>query len=277
MARFSNEEAPLSWILEKLGLNSARWQWRLRRWERNSQNFLRNLRNPSQSGISLIKIIIFTNLALFTAMVLQGAAAGMGLRPLLNPSTELLVHSGAQYWPWVLNDGQWWRCITYAFTHGGLIHLGFNMLVLYQIGPLVEFEVGRSRFIFLYVFAALTATIAGLFWHPMTPVVGASGSLFGLIGFAVAFYHRMGDSIALQRRNFMFQWAVFAFIFGLVIGADNAGHLGGAAGGALLGWLLPIRGPLLRRTDGLFNILGIISGAAVVISLAILLLSWFFR
>jgi rhomboid protease GluP len=267
----------LSWIIEKFGLNSARWQWRLRRWERSGQSFLRNLRNPAQSGISLIKIIIFTNLALFTAMVLQGAAAGMGLRPLLSPDTYLLIHAGAQYWPLVLIDGQWWRCITYAFTHGGLIHLGFNMLVLYQIGPLVEFEIGRSRFLFLYVFAALTATLAGYFWHPMTPVVGASGSLFGLIGFAVAYYHRMGDSIALQRRNFMFQWAVFAFIFGLVIGADNAGHLGGAAGGVILGLLLPIRGPLLRRTDGLFNVLGIVSGAAVVISLTILLISWFFR
>jgi rhomboid protease GluP len=63
----------------------------------------------------------------------------------------------------------------------------------------------------------------------------------------------------------------------LVIGADNAGHLGGAAGGVILGLLLPIRGPLLRRTDGLFNVLGIVSGAAVVISLTILLISWFFR
>jgi rhomboid protease GluP len=267
----------LSWLVEKLGFNSTRWQWRLRRWERSSQNFLRSLRNPSQSGLSLIKIIIFTNIVLFAAMVLQGAVVGMGLRPLLSPDTYLLIHAGAQYWPLVLSDGEWWRCITYAFTHGGLIHLGFNMLVLYQIGPLIEFETGRARFIFLYILAALTATGAGYFWHPMTPVVGASGSLFGLIGFAVAYYHRMGDAIALQRRNFMFQWAIFAFVFGLVIGADNAGHLGGAAGGALFGLLLPIRGPLLRRTDGLFNLLGVVSGAAVVVSLGILLISWFMR
>ncbi len=176
---------------------------------------------------------------------------------------------------WSSGEGQWWRCLTYAFTHGGIIHLAFNMVVLYQVGPLVEFEIGKARFLFLYVFTALTATVAGWFWHPLVPVVGASGALFGLIGFAAAFYHRMGDPVAIHRRNFMLQWAAYAFIFGLLVGADNAGHLGGAVGGIILGLILPIRGALLRRTDPLFNLLGLLSTGAVAASLVMLVASWF--
>ncbi|MBE0596386.1 MAG: rhomboid family intramembrane serine protease [Desulfuromonadales bacterium] len=245
------------------------------RWERRLRETVQTLRHPGRSDLSLVRILIFLCLLLYTAMVLQGVAAGRGMRPLLNPDTALLVHAGAQYWPLVLGEGQWWRCITYAFMHGGLIHLAFNMVVLYQIGPLLENEVGKARFIFLYVLAAVTGTIAGYFWHPMVPVVGASGSLFGLIGFAALYYHRMGDPVAIQRRNFMLQWAAFAFIFGLLVGADNAGHLGGALGGAVLGLVLPIRGPLLRQTDKLFNVLGLLSAIAIVLSLLLLILSWF--
>jgi rhomboid protease GluP len=72
----------------------------------------------------------------------------------------------------------------------------------------------------------------------------------------------------------MFQWAIFAFVFGLLVGADNAGHLGGALGGALLGLLIPAswrRRPLL---DQFFNLLALISTAAILYSLTMLVLSW---
>jgi rhomboid protease GluP len=255
---------------------SVSWQWRRVRWERRAREMIRGVRHPGH-GFSFVRLLIVLNLVLFAAMVLQGAVAGMGARPLLNPDTYLLIHSGAQYWPLVLAEGEWWRCLTYAFTHGGLIHLAFNMVVLYQVGPLIEFEIGRARFLFLYLLTALTGTAAGYFWHPLTPVVGASGALFGLIGFAAAFHHRMGDPVAIERRNFMLQWAIFAFIFGLLVGADNAGHLGGALGGTVLGFLLPIRGPLLRRTDWLFNLLAALGAAATAWSLGMLVFSWFTR
>lgn len=255
--------------------NATRWHWRRVRWQRQLREAVDNLRHPGRSTFSVSQFLILLNLIFFTLMILQGTAAGFGFRSLFKPDSTLLFHAGGQYWPQVRGEGEWWRCITYAFTHGGLIHLAFNMVVLYQVGPLIEFEIGKARFLFLYVFTALTGTLAGLFWHPMILVVGASGSLFGLIGFAAAYNHRMGDSIALQRRNFMLQWAAYAFIFGLLVGADNAGHFGGAMGGAIIGFLLPIRGALLRRTDPLFNVLGILSASAIVASLGMLILSWF--
>ncbi len=259
----------------KLGLRGPRWHWRLMRWERAWRDMLRG--GQAGSGTPATRAILVINLVAFALMILQAIMAGRGFQPLFSPDGYLLVHAGAQYWPLVLAEGEWWRCITYAYTHGGLIHLAFNMLVLYQVGPAIEGEIGTLRFATLYTLTALTATVAGYFWHPAAPVVGASGSIFGLIGFAVLYYHRIGGPAAHHLRNFMFRWAVFAFVFGLVVGADNAGHLGGALGGAALGAVLPlgIRGRQTLRP--FFNLLGWLSIAVTVISLGLLVLSWFGR
>jgi rhomboid protease GluP len=260
-------------FFDRLGMNGTRWQWRMLRWEKSWRGLLRG--DPAHGGWSLTKIIISLNLLFFALMIIQGAVAGMGLRPVLSPGGYLLVHAGGQYWPLVLEGGQWWRCITYAFTHGGIIHLGFNMMVLYQVGPMIEEELGSVRFAFLYTITAVTATLAGLLWHPVVPVVGASGSLFGLIGFAITYYHRVGGTAAHNYRNFMLKWAAIAFVFGLLVGADNAGHLGGAVGGAALGLVLPlgIRGRQAFRP--LFNLLGGLSVVATLASLLLLVFSWF--
>jgi len=258
----------LDWkrIFDAVGLNGTRWQWKIMRWERNLKGLMRG--QVSMSGISITRILIFVNLILFTLMTVHGLLAGIGLRALFNPPTQLLLAWGGQFWPAVLQYGQWWRCLTYAFTHGGIIHLGFNMVVLFQVGPLIESELQPARFIILYTFTALTATLLGYLWHPMTPVVGASGSLFGLIGFAVVYFHRLGTA-GQQIRNFMFQWAIFAFVFGLMVGADNAGHLGGAIGGAALGLVFPpyrVRQHPFNRH--LINALALLCTIAVVAAIA---------
>jgi rhomboid protease GluP len=75
-------------------------------------------------------------------------------------------------------------------------------------------------------------------------------------------------------RNFMVRWAAFAFVFGLVVGADNAGHLGGALGGAALGAILPlgIRGRMTLRP--FFNLLGSLCIVVTVVSFGLLVFSW---
>jgi len=245
----------------------------LNAYQRRRQFFLRT----SLRGHSLVQILIYVNLILFTLMVLHGTVLGLGMRAILNPPTQLLLHWGGQYWPLVLNQGEWWRCITYAYTHGGIIHLGFNMLVLYQVGPLLETEIGWTRFFTVYTVCAVVATLAGLLWHPNAPVVGASGSIFGLIGFSVTFYHRVGGTLGIQRRNFMFQWALMAFLFGLVVGADNAAHLGGALSGAALGLVIPTTIRTQRKTDGLFKGIAGFCVVLTAISIAFILISWLLR
>ena len=233
------------------------------------QFFLRT----SLRGHSLVQILIYINLILFTLMVLHGTILGLGMRAILSPPVQLLIQWGGQYWPYVINNGEWWRCITYAYTHGGIIHIGFNMLVLYQVGPLLEAEIGWSRLFTVYTLTAIIATLAGLFWHPGAPVVGASGAIFGLIGFSVSFYHRVGGTLGIQRRNFMFQWALMAFVFGLVVGADNAAHLGGALSGAAMGWIFPITIRGQHQTDKIFKVIALVCAALTALSIACILLN----
>ncbi len=260
-------------FFDKLGLNGSRWQWRLMRWEKNLAALFRGEGLPGD-GISPVKVILAANLIWFGLMILQGVALGLGPQALLKPPLALLHRFGAQRWiPEVLYFGQWWRCLTYAYTHAGVIHIGFNMLVLYQVGPLIDREIGASRFVVLYTLTALTATLFGLFWHPHTPVVGASGSIFGLLGFAVAYFHRMGPP-GLALRNFMFRWAAFAFVFGLLVGADNAGHLGGALGGAAFGLLLPVGARGRRATAKLFNVVALLCVVATVTALVLQMATW---
>ena len=237
---------------------------------RRQQFFLKT----SWRGNSLVQILIYTNLVLFTLMVLHGTILGMGMQAIIHPTPSLMVHWGGQYWPMVLENNEWWRCITYAYTHGGLIHLGFNMVVLYQVGPLLESEIGWTRLLTVYTFAALIATLAGLFWHPVTVVIGASGAIFGLIGFSISYYHRVGGGIGIQRRNFMLQWALMAFVFGFIVGADNAAHLGGALAGAVLGWVMPVTIRDQKKTDKLFKGIAIFCSLMTIISILFIPISW---
>jgi rhomboid protease GluP len=259
-------------IFDSLGMNGTQWQWRIMRWERNWKALLHG--QPLQSDFSLTHLLIGINIFLFVAMIIQGVIHGFGFGIIMNPGTNLLLHSGGQLWPLVLQEGEWWRCITYAYTHGGLIHLGFNMMVLYQVGPMLERELGLSRFFTLYTLTALTATGLGYIWHPNVTVIGASGSLFGLIGFSITYFHRMGPA-GKGVRNFMLKWAAFAFVFGLMVGADNAGHLGGGLGGAAIGALLPLGIRGRQSSARLFNTLAVICLLATILSLLILFLSWF--
>ena len=260
-------------FFDTLGLNGTRWQWRMMLWEKKIKQ---SFRAPIQGGgLPLHKILIALNIVCFVVMVVQGGMAGRNVfTTIISPDTNLLIHVGAQYWPLVLNEGEWWRMLTYAFTHGGILHLVFNMVVLYQVGPLLESEIGRSRFFILYTLTALTATLADLLWHPEMPIVGASGALFGLIGFAIAWYHRLGGFQAIELRNFMLKWAAFSFVFALLVGADNAAHLGGALGGAAIGFILPMNAWTRRKSDKFCTIFA--WGCALLIAAAFvgLALSW---
>jgi len=224
-----------------------------------------------------VQILIYANLVMFTLMVLHGTILGHGTSVLLSPDVRLLRAWGAQYWPFVFQLGDIWRCLSYGYMHGGIIHLGFNMVVLYQIGPLIESEIGWQRFFVIYSITAIVATLAGLLIHPQVTVVGASGALFGIFGFAVSYYHRVGGSLGIQRRNFLFQWIVIALLFGFVVGADNAAHIGGLIGGAAFGWLIPTTIRAQRKTDPLFKWLAWLFVGLTIISLGAVLVTLVLR
>ena len=176
-----------------------------------------------------------------------------GAKVLLSIPAGLLIKSGGFYLPYVTEKIEVWRIISYAFLHGNLLHIIFNMLALWQVGSTLEKEIEWQRFVELYFFSTVIAILFSSIASPENITIGASGALFGLIGFAISFYHRIGGQRGLARRNLMVQWAVYAIMLGIIMNADNGAHIGGAVAGFLLGILTPTTKEGLSRHRPFFS------------------------
>ena len=133
-------------------------------------------------------------------------------------------------------DGEWYRLITGAFLHYGIIHIAFNMYALYILGQLLEPAFGTPRFLALYFASMLAGSLGVVVLNPDTLAAGASGAVFGL--FTAAFVIARGRRLEGIAAQLGFLLLInFAFTFGasnIAVGA----HLFGAAGGALCGLLI---------------------------------------
>ncbi len=79
-------------------------------------------------------------------------------------------------------DGEWWRLVTSAFLHANLIHIAFNMLMLWWFGQALESALGRGRFVGVYLVSALAGSAGALLLSPDSYTLGASGAVFGILG-----------------------------------------------------------------------------------------------
>jgi rhomboid protease GluP len=133
-----------------------------------------------------------------------------------------------------------WRLFTYTCMHGNLMHIGFNMVALLQIGPLIANTFGFTRTLFIWVASGALAILLPALLVKPSLVVGASGSVFGLIGVAMAYGHRIGTPQGIYIRNKMIEWTVFCTLFGFMMGGiAHSAHFGGLIGGALLSFIIP--------------------------------------
>jgi membrane associated rhomboid family serine protease len=116
---------------------------------------------------------------------------------------ERVLVDGALIPAFVLQDGQWWRVITGAFLHGGLIHIGVNMLSLWFLGRFIEYALGSWRMFVVYMFSLIVSGLGVVFFSsPMVPTVGASGAIFGLFGALFAIGFKLGKpGMDLVRAN----------------------------------------------------------------------------
>ena len=150
------------------------------------------------------------------------------------------------YPPAIALDGQWWRLLTSAFLHYGILHLAFNMYVLFALGPSLERALGHGRYLVLYLIAALSGTVASFALSPIAVnSVGASGAIFGLMGALVVAGRRLRYDIRQVLVLIAINVAI-GFLPGSSI--DWRAHLGGLVGGAVIAAIFT-RGP--RRGRGL--------------------------
>ena len=120
-----------------------------------------------------------------------------------SPGAQRVLEEAALIPAAVLQYGQWWRIVTGAFLHGGLIHIGVNMLSLWFLGRFIEYALGSWRMLLVYM-ASLVVSGLGVvyFSNSMTPTLGASGAIFGLFGALFAIGFKLGKpGMDLVRSN----------------------------------------------------------------------------
>ncbi len=156
---------------------------------------------------------------------------------------------------YIVASHQYWRWVTACFLHGGLIHIGFNMWALYDIGPMVESYYGGSKFLTFYLLTGICGYIASSFGNVES--LGASGAIFGLLGVMIAYGVRRRHTAAGQHlRGVALRWAFYALALTFLMpGIDNHAHIGGLVSGFLLGMVIGDDPPLSDAEIARWNLI----------------------
>jgi len=203
--------------------------------------------------------IIGLNFLVWIALVFTGG----GRSPLysylaLDPTSRCLVSDGyytgmpatlcadaGGRWYAGIAEGAWWTPLTSAFTHVDALHIGFNMMALYFLGPILEQALGARRYAAVYLLSALAGSTA-VYWlsDPSTSTLGASGAIFGLMGALLVFAHRRGGDTRV-----LLTWLGLNVVMTFLMPSVSwQGHLGGLAGGLVVALLLSRRARADRTT-----------------------------
>ncbi len=186
-----------------------------------------------------------------TLYVLSLLLSGSGLQTMLAPNGRVLLLLGASGALPVFQMDRWWTVLTAGWLHAGVLHILFNVLWIRQLGPAVANLYGPGRMVIIYTVAGVVGftftSVAGQYLGSSIPIlgrliggaslsVGASASIFGLLG-ALVYYGRRTGSRHIGEAGL--QYALMMGLFGLIMpGIDNQAHLGGFVGGYLAGLAL---------------------------------------
>lgn len=184
-------------------------------------------------------VLIALNVAAYLAEVGSGSGG-------LSSSGGGLILDFALFGPSVA-EGEWYRIVTSAFLHSGLVHIGFNMFALYFLGRLLEPGIGTPRFVAVYVVSLLGGACGALLLSPDSLTVGASGGVFGVFGATFVIARGRGvDAIASTVGVILLLNLAISFSVPRI---SLGGHLGGLAAGVLCSLLVLAgeRGMLGRR------------------------------
>jgi rhomboid protease GluP len=181
------------------------------------------------------RMLLALNVCVFLAEVAVSRSAS-------NLPTHQILALGASYSLATVGEGRYETLVTACFLHAGLVHLAFNMIALWQAGPLVERAVGSARMAPMYllagVFGNVLSVLYGWFGGTAGMTVGASGAISGVIAAALVVGWRSSGWRAPLTQA-MARWLGFLVLFGVLsnLGGgniDNAAHVGGAVAGAAI-------------------------------------------
>lgn len=173
-------------------------------------------------------MIIAMNLIMYFVPYLFGESQGIIL--------DLCVHGPS------IRYGQYYRLITGAFVHSGLMHLAFNCYALYVIGSQLESFLGKAKFTVIYFISALFGSLVSMIFNGNVASVGASGAIFGLMGALLYFGYHYRVYLGNVLKSQIIPLILINLLFGFIVeGVDNAAHIGGLIGGALITMALGVK------------------------------------
>ncbi|MGA2013484.1 MAG: rhomboid family intramembrane serine protease [Solirubrobacteraceae bacterium] len=198
---------------------------------------VKTVRNIAPTAV-LTRALIAINVIVFLAETATGAPLGGGgggtiwfHGALFGPA--ITAHNP---FPFYTGTHEYWRLLTSGFLHDGLLHILFNMVFLYLMGPLLEPAIGRLNFGVVYFVSLLSGSFGALLFQPDVPTIGASTACFGVLGALIVVAYYRGISIWQSGLGLTL---VINIVFSLSIaGISIGGHLGGVVGGAICGWLI---------------------------------------
>jgi len=167
-----------------------------------------------------------------------------------------------------LAQAQPWRYFSAVFVHFNLLHVGMNCFVLASVGAAAERELGKARFVLLFVLTGALGFVASDLWAGgiSAPTAGASGAVFGVFGSVIGSAYARRDP---NWKQILVQNLVWVVVLGFMGSVNNAAHLGGLLVGALLGFLFN-KEPRKLNLDAAF---AVAAAVLVVLSLASVVLS----
>jgi rhomboid protease GluP len=198
------------------------------------------------TDLGFVPLVIGGSTILYVvSLILSGPelrVLGGGPLGLLTPSIRTLIVLGASGAFPVFALDNWWTVLSATWLHGSLLHILFNMMWVRQLGPVAADIIGPARTVVIYTVAGvcgflLSSTAGYYLGGSALPflrgganlTVGASASIFGLLGALVHYGRKSGSSLV---RGEAMRYAVILFLFGLLMpGIDNYAHAGGFAGG----------------------------------------------
>ena len=236
------------------------------------------------SDFGLVPVVIGGSTAIYLLTLLmsgsdlQVAPVVGGGFSFLSPSIRALLIFGASGALPVFRFDRWWTVLSATWLHGNLLHIVFNMMWVRQLAPATADIIGPARTVIIYTVAGacgfLLSSLAGFafgelpisFLRGAGITVGASASIFGLLGALVHYGRKSGSSLIHAEAM---RYAVILFVFGLIMpGVDDYAHAGGFLGGYATSAFF---NPLTReRGDHLLAALG-----CLVATLASIVFSFF--
>ena len=194
--------------------------------------------NISEQSL-ITRSLIAVNLLFFLVTIFRGGSLSSG-------GGEITIDFGLVGYGRVLSafsidyvgiaEGEWWRMFTGGFLHAGVIHLAFNMFLLWMLGSQLERQLGATSYLILYFGSLLSGALGVMLLDPLALTVGASGAVFGLMGATVIYQFRRGVS---PWSNGIGSLLIINLIFTFARpNISVGGHLGGLLGGLLIGWLI---------------------------------------